>query len=250
MKTYISSQELSRLKQIGEGTEAIVYRAGKGMLYKVYKNKYYIAIGSEQVKKCYSPRIIEEAARRQQFIKHSTLPLNPLYIDGKFKGCVLKEHRGYGDIYNINILPQKTKIKLLKQLVLNVKELIEHNIYHVDLSNKSIPGVHKGNVLVSLTGDLQLIDLDGKSTTYTNGFDAQFYQLTVQTLLALITDLLFELDMDDLYFEEVMYITEKLKSNGFPMNLAETIALQRDSSFEEIDEVLECASKCKRIIFN
>ena len=56
--------------------------------------------------------------------------------------------------------------------------------------------------------------------------------------------------MDDLYFEEVMYITEKLKSNGFPMNLAETIALQRDSSFEEIDEVLECASKCKRIIFN
>lgn len=247
MEKHISSKEFSKLKPIGEGTEAIVYRAGNGILYKVYKGKYYIAIGSEQVKKGYSPRIIEEAASRQQYIQHSTLPLGALYIDDKFKGCVLKEHHGYGDIYNINILPKKLKIKLLKKLVLNVKELLDHDIYHVDLSNKKIPGVHKGNVLFSLTGDIQLIDLDGKSTIYTHRFDSQFYQLTIQSLLALITDLLFELDIEEEFFEDIMYITEKLKELGFSESLAETIALQRDSSLEEIDEILEVADKCKRI---
>lgn len=247
MQKYISSKEFSKLKPIGEGTEAIVYRAGDGFLYKVYKGKYYIAVGSEQVKKCYSPRLIAEAASRQQYIQHSTLPLGTLYIDDKFKGCVLKEHRGYGDIYNINILPKKIKIKLLRQLVLNVKELIEYNIYHVDLANKKVPGVHKGNVLISLTGDIQLIDLDGKSTIYTHRFDPQFYQLTIESLVALITDLLFELDLEEEFFEDIMYITNKLKAFGFSEALAEKIATQNVSSFEEIDEILDMADKCKKI---
>lgn len=246
MNVHVSRKELEKLKKIGEGTEGIVYKAGNGILYKVYKSKFYTTLDSEQTKKVYSPRLIEEAVKRQKYVENSTLPLAPLYIDDKFGGCVLKHHRGYVDFHNINILPQKVKLKIFKQLIANVKELTDYYIYHLDLNNKRIDNEHHSNILISFLGEQQIIDLDGKSTAYTNVFDPEYYQMTIQSLFSLIAEILFDIDLTiDYSQEEIEFITQNLQNIGFPFDMAYKIASQKDTSFEEITEVINYAEKSK-----
>lgn len=241
----LETPELLTLKKLGEGSDGIVYKAGNGLLYKLYKQKHYITMDAEHMKKMYSPRIIEVATQRQSVIKNSTLPLGSIYINGVFKGCILKYHQGYIGIHNINILPKKLKIKILKQLVHNVKELTDHYIYHFDLSNKKIDTDHHSNVLISLKGNIEIIDLDGKSATYTDDFNSEYYQLTLRSLCSLIVDLLFDLDIERCTDEDINYIKERLIQNKIPADLASMIAYQNAPSYDGITEILDVANKTK-----
>lgn len=249
LELNIKSSDLNSLKKIGEGTEGIVYRTSSGLLFKVYKDKYYITLDSEHMKKKYSPRIIRDAANRQPEIQYSTLPLGPLYIDNHFAGCILKEHRHYVNIHNINILPFKTKIRIIKRIIAYVEELTNHYIYHLDLSNKKVCSENHSNILISLGGDIQIIDLDGRSTTYTNSFDTEFFEMTLSSLLNLITDLLFDLDLTsiDLGEEDADYLINRLENLGLPSDLATLAIRQNNVSYESIKELVNASASLKRL---
>lgn len=245
----ITKDELSHLKVIGEGSEGVVYNAHNGLLYKVYKDSCYTTLDPEHTKKMYSPRIIYTAVERQEDIKNSVLPLGPLYINNKFKGCILKKHSGYVDLHNISILPKKLKLNILRQLIINVKELTDHFIYHLDLSNKNTSNGTHSNILISMKGHLQIIDLDGKSTTYTPGYIEEYFQMTLTSLLSLISDLIFDIDFAaiDVTEMDVDYLLHGLIKNGIPTEVARKVIYQPNVTYNDLNEIIDVAEKCKKL---
>ena len=124
---YLNKEDLENYKLIGKGTEAKVYRVNNNTLYKIYTiplrekdnhrdgnyivdedgvkvvvNKgnasiknidpYPYYVDASGVKKVYDANVIYDAMKRQENIKGTSLPQAPIYLDGKFKGCVLKNH--------------------------------------------------------------------------------------------------------------------------------------------------------------
>ena len=238
----INSEKLRRLNKIGTGTEGIIYNAGSGLLYKVYKEGF-----SEQL---YSVDNIVRASNRQSLIKNTSLPLGPLYIDERFCGCVLKYHKHYTDIYNVNIFSRKFKMMIVRKLINYVEELTDHNIYHLDLNNKDELHLGQSNVLFSFLGSVQIIDLDGKSTVYTDNFNHNFYQLSLQSLLNLIIDLLFDFDYagEDIMEADINYLENRLLKMGLSKEIVKMIVRQENIDYMRIGELVDESEKIRKLV--
>lgn len=248
IEARIKSEDLKKLSKKGKGTEGTVYKASKRILYKVYRAGLDTPVSFNQAN--YSVQNIIEAASRQPLVKHSTLPLGPLYIDGKFAGCLLKYHRGYINIHNIGMLPKKLKLSIIRKIIMYVKELTDNHIYPLDLANKKGVGNQHSNILISLSGDIQIIDLDGRSTQYTSEFNQTYYEMSLCSLLSLLTDLLFDIEyvIGDTEDEELEYYAEKLSRNGLSENLVTMIRRQDGISYEALNQMVDEAEHVKRLV--
>ena len=158
---------------------------------------------------------LTKAIARQPEIVLSKLPQRLLYIDGKVSGCTLSYQKGI-PIHQFMGFPLPFKKKVLLKTLEAVKELIDHNIYPIDLDNspystKSIYVNEKGimekvghsHVLVSLVPfEIHLIDLDGKSTIYTNFHSDKFAMDSYASFTRLMKEFLIHLDLDEELTEE------------------------------------------------
>lgn len=242
----LTNEELNRLRnrRIGSGTEANVYDAGKGILYKIYKPydelleelNYYDGLNISSV---YSDKHIKTAIERQQYVTKTDLPKAPIYSsDKKFIGCSLKKHTFCRPMQSITMLPIKKQAIILKRLLDAVKELCDNYIYPHDLCVKEIDGKPHSNVLVTLNGLPKIIDLDGKSTIYTKDKSEQDEYLSYVTLTALINEILFDVDSkDDVDFYDIEWTIPKFESLGVRTDLAEKMLLF-ESDYSTIDQVL------------
>ena len=170
-KVSITTEDISSLKLIGEGTEAKIYKKDNDTLYKIYtspineehkpiikpsfiydyvidednvkvvqKNKkiinttnanpYPYYLDNNGVKTIYDAHVIYEATLRQPHITKTDLPKGVIYLDGKFNGCILKNHKHTTDLHNMYFLPRKIKLRILLELLEKLKELTDNNIYH------------------------------------------------------------------------------------------------------------------------
>ena len=175
---YITSEYLNNLKEIGAGTDGIVFNYDKDTLFKIYrkslfdikndekimeakvkiadlkniefknedKNFNYYQNDGEDVIKLRTADAISMAIRKQKNIKRTELPKGPIYIDNKFSGCILKKLNGI-QIHKLTGLPTKLKHKIIKSLIIDLEELLKNNVYHTDLENSpySIAGYIDGN---------------------------------------------------------------------------------------------------------
>ncbi len=287
---YITEKQLENIKKrkIGEGKEAHVYNAGEGLLFKIYKHAGVVTLNTPVVNgiidqdgvriakkgihikpaeveimttryidmegvRLYSAAAIEKASLRQENIKHTSLPLAPLYLDGgnyyRFLGCVLKYFKCYFELHKIwESLPAEYKIKLLEKVRIYVRELCDNYIYHMDLSNKSTGEFAKllshSNILVSLTLNPQIIDVDGKSTIYLEKKSPEHESNTYGELSLLFLELLFDLDFDkdNIDFNEIEYIHRLLKAKKMPDELIEPLVDLRADD-EILGKVLEYTKK-------
>jgi len=259
-KLNINSSDFEKIKckKIGEGNDAIVYNAGKGNLYKVYKEESMFKNINKPTKiykkgnrkknieerilyldkdgvKIYYKDAFKRIVKKQDSINLSSLPKSSLYINGKFSGCVLKKINGVS-IHNIfGILSKKTKLKILKSILEEVKELTDNFIYPIDIANSPWVGKHS-NILINFKLKPELIDLDGNSTLYRECYDETCYNYTIASLNLLFLELIN--DTTFAYYDNSIdkeFLKNKLMKNGINEELAIKLSNYSADYFELLD---------------
>jgi hypothetical protein len=141
---------------------------------------------------------ITAAIRRQKNIKRTQLPLASVYYNHRFIGCVIKKLHGIS-IHKLMWLPMSAKIKIINSVIDDLDELMQNHVYHRDLSNSPFAGVSYINengeyiyenghshVLVNpLSLKTNIIDLDGKSTIYTERDNNTLKEQCIRELLVI-----------------------------------------------------------------
>ncbi len=230
-KVYLSSEEFNMIasSKLGEGYDAIVYRGINGTVYKIYKYKH-------------NDDIIEKATNKQESVKLTNLPQAAIYIDNKFSGYVLKRVRGLDIHYAWFLLSKKSKIRILKELLIKVRELTDNYIYPTDIANSPLVGKHS-NVKIDYKLHPQIIDLDGISTSYCDQENECLLSDTYCGLGLLFLELilgpdLFE-DIDDL---NSSYIQKLLTDANIDEDSAKRLS-NLEGTYEDVNKLLLTFSK-------
>ncbi len=237
---FITHEDLKKWQpyEINRGSNGTIYRIKPGYLYKIYhsqvflndhKPKFYDEEGvriflksdfagglkdygdANYVKLC-SSESIALAIKKQKDIHLTSLPLGSIYVDFRFKGCILKDYLFSKSIYFVKNFPYGYRKKMMRIILEKVKELLKHYIYPVDLGFK---GYNRSNVLWNFFPFLEpvLIDLDGYSTIYSYEEVPSFYQECVYSLNCLLLEILFDYPLKEIYspmqYEEGKMILEE-----------------------------------------
>lgn len=263
---YLTKNDLDMLRnfEVGHGTDGSVFRFGKHGLIKIYhsliknilsaqdcledemkifnKNDFKLTNFQEPITyyhytdediKLRSKDAIKLAISRQKDITRTNLPKNMVYVEGKFAGCLLKRQKGI-QIHKLSGLPMAAKKKIILETIESVQELLDHYIYHIDLSNSPyaktyynndgiIEKVGHSHVLVQpLTGKTNIIDLDGKSTVYMEHKSQKYEEQCLFNLCVLIVEFLFGIDNDE--YEEEMNLDEELYRLGIKDEFIEPLS--------------------------
>lgn len=226
----LTEEKIKKLKLVNKGTDAKLYKLSSNLLLKLYYTDKKVVLNNndDDVKTtkptrfnnstaflsyCYDAngvrlgydKIIEMAKRKQFEIKNTILPINPVYINHHFRGCIIKYHHNYYPISCFSFLPQKTKLKILKNLLAKIKELLNNNIYPIDLYNKQNSNLPHNNIVINFSLNSQIVDLDGKSVAYTEKFNPEFYKKSLFELSTLLLEFLFDQELEDYYLEFDQY---------------------------------------------
>lgn len=281
-KIDLTKDEIIKLKEIGSGTEGRVFKYDNNYLIKIYRpllknilknnpkfdkyikiyNKdnikinnnsayfnYFISNGEEDIR-VRNKDGLKKAIARQKYIKYSTLPIDIVYINGLFAGCLLKKIDGI-QIHKLTGMPIKFKRKIIKNVLIEIEELLDNYIYHTDidnsphsisyyLDNNNFPRAKKGHshILVNpITLNTNIIDLDGKSTTYMERYNYNLEQKCLITLTRLIIEFLFKIDTDEIKEDDEIYF--ELLKLGLENNTAYKLSNRKFESIKELKKELK-----------
>lgn len=278
---YLKSDDISSLnyKLIGFGNDANVYDTKDGFLFKIYhseilpnymdnRNAFYDSDGVRIDKpkisidyrknyldyvdkfdtRLFSTGAINSAIKKQEFVDLTYLPLAPIIIDNHFGGCVLKYHKNYTDIHNFRYFPLSVKTRMLEEVLVRTKELLDNYIYHLDLNNKKDGLVGHSNILASLRKSVQIIDIDGRSAIYRESKSVVHEVISLNSCASLIYELLFDLIIDDHLLEsDKDYLVSVFEKKHIPSEFIDSFIYEKNS-VDTLNEVLKFARK-KRGIF-
>lgn len=215
---------------------------------------------SDEDIKLRSKDAIYEAIARQECIKRTHLPKNVVYINSHFAGCVLQYIRGI-QIHKLHFLPLSKKKQIMREILLSVKELMDNYIYHIDLSNSPYSkklftnnqgvqeSVGHSHVLVDpFTLKPNIIDLDGKSTVYTERYNPEYEAQSMYNVSILLIEFLLGLDSDDYDFDldEYEVLANELEYMGIRQEYIDHLSkyeLTIDEAFDLVDSI----GKLKRV---
>ena len=273
----LTSKEIEEIKRkckvVGTGSEAELYKVGPNV-YKFYKNNDSIIKIDDKVLDedgvnilCYKKlrdntkigdnRILNYKdndgvilAREEAIIKAieagskvklSYLPNNIIYEDNKAIGCVYPYYKNTLGIYSAAYVSERLKVMACKDLVSKVEELLDNNIYPLNLDKRSVSNPIKRDecdVLLEhgFNYGVHIVDLDGSSTLYTESYSHNKTSLVLSSLTSMVLEILtkiklyedklsdddFSLDGSDYsYYQEYVnkHIEEMIKY-GIPENLA------------------------------
>jgi len=162
---------------------------------------------------------LKKAIELQRDIKLSSLPKGIIYVNQRVKGCILKYHSYTTNIYNTRIYRRKIRLLIFKKILERIKELTEHNIYHLDICQKPTEESKNTNILLRFLWQPEVVDLEGKSTTYTE-FDSEYLREKVELgLNILFFELLAKDELEDFLETEEHIMSEILWENGFSENI-------------------------------
>lgn len=227
---------------IGAGEDGAVYYIGNGIAYKFYHNsilshtfssyenlynknrvldpegvniaKYKVTDSSKYITLKYfdeyGVRLVREEAlyraiERQKDVVETRLPQNLIYINGKSAGCSMDYYSAPNSIYKAARFSKRSKLMVLKYFLLKYKELIDHNIYPIDLSqrDKYYPSKRiNSNVLLNLKHEPIIIDLDGKSAIYTEKENQHFLKLANANFSKVVLEIITGIDLNENVMEE------------------------------------------------
>ena len=228
---------------------------------KIYKGEKIPFKGSEAnfnyylnddngVIKIRSKDALVKAAEKQKYITRTKLPKGAIYINNKCVGAVLDRINGI-QIHKLSSMPLKYRYQIIKSLLLDVDELLKNNIYHIDLSNspystKCYTRDKDGNVIAikghshvlvnPITKKTNIIDLDGKSTIYTEKYSEKFEKACIDNICTLLIEFLYNVDTDDITDDEIYY---ELLNKSIDDTLASNLAYENFHNIDEIKKVLK-----------
>lgn len=294
MEIYLTEKDIEFLKakELGHGTDGSVFKYKRNLLIKVYHSNFRLAnmiidrsnesltINPYSLEKQFitnpdedyfdyhilgedirirSKEAIKRAIDKQVHITRTSLPQGFVYYKGIFVGCMLKELKGI-QIHKLIGLPFDKKRKIMRNVILDVKELLEYFIYHTDLNNSPhsdslfyneqgiLESAGHSHVLVNpITAKTNLIDLEGKSSIYREKRDRDLESLTFKSLTELLIEFLFAIDLDE-FKEDVNNeeLTAALESIGVMDKYIDDIA-NRNLDINKALEIVEKTEKIKRV---
>lgn len=200
---------------------------------------------------------VASARKRQMRVKNTRLPQDAVFIDGKFIGCTLTAIKGI-QIHKLIGLPFSLKKKIMKKVLYNVKELMDNYIYHIDLDNSpftkdnyfkneegKMENVGHSHVLINpITLKPQIIDLDGKSTIYTDAPSKTLEDKSMISFNRLMLEFLLSIDLDEYKNEEDL--TYVLSQIGIDVEYIDLLA-SNSMNFEKTEEFLNNVNNVRRI---
>ena len=243
-------------KKIGQGTDGVCYRQGK-KVYKIYHTSHKVNLVApivldssgvrvpnkedfKTMKTSYGSIIqyvtedetrlstengLLKAIELGNSIKGTNLPSDIIYINGVARGCVYPYYKHVSSIHKSYRRSLKTRLKICMSLYEKVKELVDNNIYPIDLAQKSRERLfdkRKCNVFLSFRNEPIIIDLDGKSALYTETHNKTFEEKTCHSLMTLMLEIItredLQEDMNDEDFDTVRFY---LKNNGLSLESIE-----------------------------
>ena len=175
---------------------------------------------------------ITAAIRRQKNIKRTKLPVASVYYNHKFIGCIVEKLHGIG-IHKLMWLPMNMKIKIINSVIDDLDELIQNHVYHRDLSNSPYAGVgyidengkhvyetgHSHVLVNPVTLKTNIIDLDGKSTIYTERENESLKNDAIRELLVLVMEYLLLVNLVDYvpndYEAEYPHLLKIMEESGY-----------------------------------
>lgn len=232
MSIYLDKDSYAKLQQkkVGEGSDGAVYKYSHDKLIKIYHNKInnilsfkdndddikiynkesnthknIVVDSNDNIEtkyeklKIYTISPIKKAIKRQQNIKLSNLPLDLVFYDNMFVGCLLKKAYGIG-IHKLMGMPLKYKLQIMNNVIDVVKELMDNYIYPRDIANSPFSVNRNGvfghsHILVNpLTKNVSLIDLEGQSTIYTDRPNNDLISETESMLNELFIEFVFAIE--------------------------------------------------------
>ena len=278
----ITKEELKKLKKIGSGTEGIVFKLNNNYLIKIYRTQlknilrtdkkynkyikiynkdtfkfdnnmgyvsYFINNGDEDLR-IRNKDGLKMAIDRQKYINRSMLPIDIVYIDEIFAGCLLKKLNGI-QIHKLTGMPIRYKKKIIKSLLLDIEELLDNYIYHIDIANspystslfidendniRSKKG-HSHVLINPITIETNIIDLDGKSTTYMERYNYKLENKCLINLTRLIIEFLLKIDTDEIKETDEVYF--ELLKLGLDDNIAYKLSNYKIDSIKELKKELK-----------
>lgn len=201
-----------------------------------------------------SNEAIFRAMDRQQNVTMTNLPQNVVYINNRVAGCILKRSKGV-QIHKLTGLPLKQRKKIFLTLLKQVDELLKNYIYHVDLDNSPfstsiyinedgmMEKVGHSHVLVELPSlKPHIIDLEGKSTIYTEQESKKLEAQCLYNLCRLTTEFLCRIDLDD--YEDLDEVKDILALTGVLQEFIDPLIDGKAS----IEELTDFTTSLKRTI--
>jgi hypothetical protein len=203
---------------------------------------------------------IKKIIEKQQKVTKTHLPQKLVYVDGRFIGVLLKKVHGF-QIHKFTGAPFAYKKKVAIAVIDAVKELLDNNIYHEDLANSPYANTayvkgdevvnshgHSHILLNPFTMKVNIIDLDGKSTVYTDYIDKLEEERSLANLTHLLFEFLYGIDDAEYYMDNEDFDEDKgsikniLEKHGIDEETASSIA---QSGFKSIDEAYDVVNKSR-----
>ena len=232
-----------------------IYTKGKIQYNDYYANDLaYYSYEEENNIKLHPKEGIKKAIERNNFINLTSLPIGIVYLNGRFAGCIIKRHYGI-QIHKLTGLPINMRKRIYLNVLESIKELLKNNVYPIDLANS--PFVKKqiilpnqriittghSHILVNpITIKTQLIDLEGKSTIYTEKMNLQFYQQCLDNLKILTLEFLLQIDYEE-HKEYIEEIDADLTKKNIPLKLREKLVYQEMNQLEDFYELTRVLKK-------
>ncbi len=273
---------ITKGKVVGEGTDGVCYAVGK-KVYKIYHKSYKSPLTSNPVYDEEKVRIavskefkghivsdvkiiqytdsegirlslssgLEKIVERGKQIHGSILPQGAIYVNGRVKGCIYPYYTHVKSIYSAFRKLYKKRLEICRKLIVKVEELLEHNIYPIDLCQKGKDKLFDRrycNVFLDSKNEPIIIDLDGKSALYTETDNILYEKKSCTSLSFLIFELITREDIQEDYeAEDYDSIRAYLCEIGLPERLREKF-LDQDMSIEDIKESFEIIKSRKNKI--
>ena len=292
-KLNLTSDEFSKIieKEIGHGTDGIVFKYNKDYLIKLYRTNFMkepseliknaeTKIYDKENKPMFKPikhnlnfiksenfdnnkeiiklteeSAIDEIVKKQKKVIKTELPKKLVYVDGRLVGVLIKKVKGI-QVHKFTGAPFAYKKKIALAIIDAVKELLDNNIYHVDLSNSPLTETrymqgtelnkshgHSHVLLNPFTMKINIIDLDGKSAIYTDYVNKALEESSLADLTTLLIEFLYGLDPVEYDFDLTnggnYTLAQELIERGIDYDKAYDFANNGAKSIEEIREIVE-----------
>lgn len=209
------------------GRESTIYLSEDGnKVFKIYSNTGFKKPTKEKIYELY---------KKQSKIFNTILPSGLLFTyneqnQREFIGIILRYFKNYVSIDTLEESENVDMNSILLNLINNIKELTDNNIYPTDLNSKNI-------LVLPTTSDVQVIDLDGDHCVVSNQMEHEKLNEIYEMLLYRIYSPIREKSQEiDIAIRKYGY--DVLLTYGYSIELVKLLKKEQQINYDKLINII------------